>query len=223
MQLTLPIAAWAAWPTPDSRPADVGGIEPMLRRRLGPLARMAIDVAVRCLDRRTGVPMVFASRHGELGRTLGMLRALAEDEVLSPTAFSLSVHNAAAGVLSIARQDLAASTAIAAGTETFAQALIEAGTRLAVAPGVPVLLVYADEPIPAEYAGFVAMAEQAHAIALLLDPAASLRIRMNGEPCPAAEAGVMQSLAFLPVLTGSADRTEWRDGQTRWRWERLGG
>lgn len=219
MQLTLPVAAWAVWKrTADTAP-DIGFVEPMLRRRLGPLARMALDVATRCLGERTGIPMVFASRHGELERTLGLLRELAAAGPLSPTAFSLSVHNAAAGVLSIARQDMAASTAIAAGEASFGQALIEAASRLAASPEKPVLMVYADDPIPAEYARFVAGTESAHAIGLLLEASARKHIEMRITPQPQTTAATeMQSLAFLRIIDGVSEHATWRDTAATWEW-----
>ena len=110
--LTTP-EAWARWARAPQR--IVAGEEPgvkampaMLRRRAGFLGKMALEVAYRCLDGRgagaTTIPTVFCSRHGEVSRALALLSDLARGEALSPTAFSMSVHNATAGLLTIARQ-----------------------------------------------------------------------------------------------------------------------
>jgi hypothetical protein len=49
------------------------------------------------------VPLVFASRHGDVARSMDLLGALVSDQPLSPTGFGLSVHNAIAALYSIAR------------------------------------------------------------------------------------------------------------------------
>jgi len=44
--------------------------------------------------------MVFASRHGEADRTLAILQDLAAGAEVSPTLFSMSVHNSVPGLWS---------------------------------------------------------------------------------------------------------------------------
>ena len=109
-------AQWAAWA---QSPTRIGaGVEPalrampaMLRRRAGFLGKMALEVAYACLDGRTDIPTVFCSRHGEVARAVDLLGELAKGEALSPTAFGLAVHNASAGLFSVARADRANGTA----------------------------------------------------------------------------------------------------------------
>lgn len=241
-QFSLPISAWSAWaPGLDDRQAwcewaigkrqgahdgnpELPFVEPMLRRRLGRLARMAIHAAHHSLGERPSASIVFASRHGDLVKTLGMLEDLAEGEMPSPTAFSLSVNNASMGVFSILRQLHGQSTAIAASSESFGYGLLEAVTRLQSCPSEPVLYVYADDDLPALYAaagnekpwGFFP-----HAIALLLDAEAPVCLSMELEPCSASEndAG-SQTFAFMQVLCGANEAASWRDHQ-HWTWSRL--
>jgi|GEM_PF-1972392 len=89
---------------------------------------------------------VFTSAHGDLAIVDYLCTTLASDPTaLSPTRFHLSVHNAAAGHWSIAADDRAPSTALAAGDDSFALGLLEAAT-MASAERRAVLLVAFDTP-----------------------------------------------------------------------------
>ena len=142
----------------------------MLRRRAGLAAKMALEVAYQCLGNRTGVPSIFSSRHGEAARSADLLLELAGGDPLSPTSFGLSVHNAPAGLFSIARLDHANSAAVAAGKSSVESAVIEACGLLA--EGEPdVLLVVYDCPLPKIYADFQDCVEQPYAWAWLIQSA----------------------------------------------------
>ena len=97
---------------------------------------------------------VFASRHGEMTRTLSIMQSLAASELPSPADFSLSVHNALAGLLSIHAGNRAGHTALAAGPDTFGYALVEAQGLLAEQPGKSVLVCYGDDVLPGAYSSF---------------------------------------------------------------------
>ena len=76
----------------------------MQRRRIERLGRMAIQTACWCQEaEESGVPLVFASRHGDVARSMELLEALAADEPPSPTTFGLSVHNAIAALYNDSR------------------------------------------------------------------------------------------------------------------------
>ena len=119
--------AWSRQPTlPDglATPA-LSEMPAMQRRRLEPLGRMALQVAWRCEPAPPAdLPMVFASRHGDIRRTFGMLEGLARDEPLSPTHFGLSTHNAIAAQYSITRGLTGNYSAVSAGV-----ASVEAANR----------------------------------------------------------------------------------------------
>src|SRR6266702_5429479 len=139
---TIPVARWSSWPAVAAAAPDIGFIEPMVRRRLSTLSRIALKVAHDCAADRPNVRIVFASRHGELRRTTNILRAISAGEPVSPTAFSLSALNAMTGVFGIARGDRSAASAISAVAETLGYAPLEAYAQHATRPGAPVLLVY---------------------------------------------------------------------------------
>ncbi len=97
----------------------------LLRRRVSPLGQHALR-AVWGLPESETARLVFASRHGEFGRTLSILDALVSDEGVSPADFTLSVHHALAGLLSIVRKNRQGHTAVAAGSESFFFGLLDA-------------------------------------------------------------------------------------------------
>ena len=69
----------------------------MLQRRLSPLAKAVFHSADKCTVTGEQIPTVFSSSHGEICKSLEMLKAIQAGDEVSPAAFSLSVHNAIAG------------------------------------------------------------------------------------------------------------------------------
>ncbi|HRE16025.1 MAG TPA: beta-ketoacyl synthase chain length factor [Rhodocyclaceae bacterium] len=217
---SLPVSRWAIWN--DAHAAgekpDLSFVDPMLRRRLSPLARAAFHVAHQCCARSSGTPIIYASRHGELERTLELFNALATNEALSPTTFGLSVLNASAGLYAIAHQDTAAATAVAAGSETFGYGLLEAWSRLQ-STGNAVLYVYADSPVPPPLACQATDPTSILAIGILLEPTADRVIQCSTEPhkFPEKRTGQSQAIAFASLFEG-ARSVEWQSERRRWRW-----
>jgi hypothetical protein len=218
-------AQWARAPFAIAAGAEPGVkmMPPMLRRRAGPLGKMALEVAYQCLDGRGDVPSVFCSRHGEVARAVDLLTDMARGEPLSPTAFGMSVHNATAGLLTIARADRANHIAVAAGAASVEHAVIEACGLLA--DGAPmVLLVAYDFPLPEPLASFDDSHEQPHAWAWLMVPPADDAISLSWNACGAGQADDAASLpGGLEVLrfqVGGAREMERIAERRRWRWSR---
>lgn len=216
--------AWNAWAAGNLQPSREGSpalpfVDTLMRRRLSRLARMALHVAHVCTQTRAAERSVFASRHGELQRTVGMLHHLGRGSELSPTDFSLSVHNAIAGVHSIVRRDRSPSVAVAAGEESFACGLIEAAGQWQLDTARAVLFVYADEPAPEEYRRFVSDKELPHALALLIGSGGDTALKMRR--VPETGQGVspeMQSLVFLRAWVQKEREAVWCGAQHEWRW-----
>ncbi|HZV65043.1 MAG TPA: beta-ketoacyl synthase chain length factor [Telluria sp.] len=220
--------AWAQWSQAPfaidagAEPA-VRAMPPMLRRRAGFLGKMALEVAYQCLDGRSDIPTVFCSRHGEAQRAVELLSDLARGEPLSPTGFGLAVHNASAGLFSIARADRANHIALAAGSSTIEHAVIEACGLLA--DGAPlVMLVAYDCGLPPVFARFEDCREQPHAWAWLMAPAAQQPIRLgwSAHPGPAGQAapalpGGLEVLRFQ--LSGQREMQRVA-GARCWTWTR---
>ncbi len=218
------------WTLSVSRWATVGGegsiapaqVDASLRRRLSSLARLSLVAMQECLGDRAQVRVVYASRHGEMARTTSMLEGLAQGLEPSPTAFSMSVLNATVGVDSISRMNRQPATAVSAGASTLGMALLEAGLQHAAEPSTPVLLIYADEPLPALYEpGRVAEFQDVQApvaVALLLDNEGPRQIRCEVEISRKAHTKQSQVAAFLQFMdTGNTG--VWHDGARQWTWE----
>ncbi|MGR3907267.1 beta-ketoacyl synthase chain length factor [Burkholderia sp. SR8] len=218
---TMPIARWTSIST-----AGVPGVEaldPMVRRRLSRLSRLALQAAYDCAGSKLPVRMVFASRHGELARTTGILADIAAAEPVSPTAFSLSVLNAVTGIFGIARHDRSAATAIAAGHETLGYALLEAFSQYETSPASPVLLVYAHEPADSVY-GDVGDDPDSVGLAILLgadEPAGYLTCEMTtgraGGFHGSDDAAGTQSAAVLRCLA-TRSPASWSGQHASWQW-----
>ncbi|SAK83028.1 hypothetical protein AWB79_05571 [Caballeronia hypogeia] len=216
---TIPVARWSFWPAVASAAPDVGFIEPMTRRRLSTLSRAALKVAHDCAADVPAVRVVFASRHGELGRTTEILHTIDAGGTVSPTSFSLSVLNTMTGVLGIVRGDRTAVSALSAGNETLGYALLEAHAQYATDASSPVLLVYADEPADPAY-GEVEDEVEAGALAILLDASASagrLTCARAERSEAAREPFASQSRAVQHCLDTRA-ASEWRGRHSTWQW-----
>lgn len=185
---------WIAWATRPSLPEgdDVPALAEMpamQRRRLERLGRMALQVAWRCQpEAGTPMPMVFASRHGDISRTHEMLGGLARGEALSPTHFGLSTHNAIAAQYSIARALTGNYLAVSGGPEAAEAAVTEAVSLLADGADEVLVVVY-DGPIPADYAGFHDEPEAFFAWAWRVVPVRPDRPCFSLEPAQAGHAG----------------------------------
>jgi hypothetical protein len=110
---------------------------------------------------------VFVSRHGETPRTFDILRDLAAEQPLSPTQFSLSVHNAVIGLWSILRGETSEMTALAAAGDGLEHGVLEAATLLEEGAAA-VLLIITEESPPAAYAPWIDDVPFPYSLGLLL-------------------------------------------------------
>jgi len=178
-------------------------IPAMQRRRLSPFAKLALHCALNAADEcLTTVPSVFASRHGDLAKTSKLISDVAAEEVLSPTQFGLSVHNAVGGLFSIYTGNKAPLTAVSAGEDTFFTAIIDALCKLSANEYSQVLVVFTETVVPEIYQEYVAQEEVNIACALLLraaeqgEEAYTLTLQANTEN-QQSESQHMQVLDFL--------------------------
>ncbi|WP_028238172.1 beta-ketoacyl synthase chain length factor [Stutzerimonas azotifigens] len=213
---------WAAAPWPlepaDAQPA-VDFLPAMQRRRLSRLARMAFAVAAPLADGRPPMPLVYVSRHGETPRNYALLAELAREEPLSPTQFSLSVHNAFIGLWSILRGDPSEMTALAGEGDGLEHAVLEAAMLLA--EGAPaVLLVVAEDQPPAIYGPWIDDVPCPYAVALLLTPGQDWRLALeppSADAEPSARPHALELVRAL-ALEHPQIRHSWKSRQ--WNWQR---
>lgn len=230
---------WKAWlRDPRALPADAPAapslpeVPAMARRRIDPLGRAALQVAYwaqQDVDAAAlpAMPLVFASRWGELARSISMLQELARGEALSPTAFSHSVHNAIGAQYSIQRGITANVSAVAAGEVSAAAGWAEAQALLA--SGAPaVLLTVFDAPLPQLYAhtGLDARVAPVHAYALRLRAArpgeAGMSLsRQMAVARKTPDLLIPPNLQVLQFLLDPAAELNQFDGVADWAWRHV--
>jgi len=222
---------WQAWSRQSERPAvsdsqpDVNFLPAMQRRRLSPLARMAFSVAWPLADAHGApLPLVFMSRHGETPRTFGLLSDVSAEEALSPTQFSLSVHNAIIGQWSIMRGDKSEMTALAGEGDGLEHAVLEA--QMLLADGAPaVLLVIAEDTPPAAYAQWITDVPFPYAVALLLKPGTDWQLHLqksstlNATSADTATAEWPHALNLVRALSSGRTTLEHRWRNRQWSWQ----
>lgn len=221
------LPAWETWargpyrPTADAVPPNVGFLPPLQRRRLSPLARMAVACAWPLADGRPAMPVVYASHHGETSRSFELLQSLARGEALSPTSFSLSVHNATAGMWSILRKETVESVALSASGDGLESAIAEACLLLDAGHG-DALVVLAEETPPAGYRPWIDDVPFSYALALRISPGNdfTLDLHAGAAAAPDAASGWPHPLNLLRhLLLGTP---EWRHPgrAAHWQWRR---
>lgn len=164
---------WLAWSQKPSAPIGTDKIEAasipsMLKRRCSHLSKMALEVSSQAIQNHTIDYAVFCAQHGEINSTVHLLKEISEKTVLSPTNFSQSVHNTAAGLFSMIHKLQENMTSIAAGNETFLMGMIEAITWLKLNPEKTVLLTMFDEVLPDEYQSLNVQNNYTYAISMVL-------------------------------------------------------
>lgn len=212
-------ADWQRQPTVVPAPALPPANE---RRRAGLVVKGSVAVAdAACqaagLDPAT-LATVFTSSTGDPANCHAMCEALATPErLVSPTRFTNSVHNVAAGYWHIATHSMAASTSLSAFDASFAAGLLEAAAQC-TSMQAPVLLVACDVPYP-EPLHAVRPLPDSFALALVLVPAKQagrrLRVALAGDAAPTtcAHAGLealrreipaARALPLLQALAGAS-------------------
>jgi hypothetical protein len=125
----------------------------MFRRRLSQISKMTIQVVHDLLPVKDDTKMIFLSLRGELSKQYSINRMVIEDNTLMPAAFSLSVFNAPIALTSMALGLKGGYSAIYPGKNSFASGFNTAQAALLQGSNNELVLVYADEAIPPEYAG----------------------------------------------------------------------
>jgi len=179
------VQAYASAPAVLPSPAR---LPPAERRRAGAAVKLALAVADEAVAQAQVDPgtlaTVFTSSSGEGINCHALCETLAlPAPMVSPTRFTNSVHNAAAGCWHIAVASRASSTSLCAFDGSFGAGLIEAATSVCLS-GQPVLLVASDSPYPEPLHATRALPDH-FGVALLLtsepgaEPVAELAIELD--------------------------------------------
>lgn len=217
--------AWLKWAgarrattTKKTKPLAVPG---SLRRYVSPLGQAALRCAWG-LDGASDSRIISASRHGEFSRTLSILDTFVTNEEVAPADFTLSVHHAIAGLLSIAQRNHRGHTTIAAGPDSFGFGFIEAVTCLIDRPQESIVLVYYDEPLPKPYDYFDDEAHEPLAIALCLTAAGGgERFTLSLSPKQAdSELFPVPALDFIAFMLSDTANKIVCGEHLQWHWRR---
>lgn len=215
-------AAWQAWAQhglwPVEPPFPATPLLPMMMaRRLSQGSRLAVQVGLSLLARHPVDYAIFASRHGELTRSMTLLQALADRQALSPTDFSMSVHNTAAGLCSIQGKAAIPMTSLAAGESSLMAGLTEAVGALQ-AGARKVLLVAFEGPVPGFHRPWLGSEAPPHALGLVLE--AGDQWRCEGvRPAVDAARPLPQSLVFWRALLRDERTLTLGDDRQEWTWQ----
>lgn len=154
-------------PDDDNSQPDLPEVPMMMRRRLNRMGRMAARVAydVGGLDEAV---IAYCSRYGDSVLTLSLLDDIVDGELPSPAGFSMAVHNAIAGWLSIVAKNRNAHTAVASGPESLAAGLLEASMLITEQPDRAVMVLYCHEPLAPTYRKFQSPSDRPISLALMV-------------------------------------------------------
>ncbi|QLK62297.1 beta-ketoacyl synthase [Enterobacteriaceae bacterium Kacie_13] len=198
----------------------ISQIPMMSARRMSIGSRLAVNTGLSLLASHTINAAIFTSRHGELERTGRILHALADEQSISPTDFSMSVHNTAAGWLTIISKDPLPVTSLAAGKDSFQQGLLEAQSMLAGGANRVMLIDFEGE-IPPMYDKSVNSEFLPYAVGIILAAGDTLQCSNVSSPIDNDAVTIPQSLQFLRgYLSSSPSFNVDADTRHRWHWVR---
>jgi hypothetical protein len=153
-----------------SQGTSVVNLPASLCRRLNPFSRRVMEVLYESLEfiGQEAIPWVASCRHGDQARTLSLLSDVANKELLLPTDFSFSVHNAIMGMFSIVTNNKSPYTTLSGGNTSFISGLLEA-MAIQIESGNKVGYIYYDAVFSYDHANILEEESSDICVVLLLD------------------------------------------------------
>ncbi len=105
---------------------DLSQVPMLMRRKLSPVGKIALSTMLECYDGSNDMKLCYASRYGELERVLKLIKQKNEENEISPTGFSFSVHNSTIGFFSLLKNIHLSYNSVAAGKDSFAYGFLDA-------------------------------------------------------------------------------------------------
>ena len=106
---------------------DLSAIPMLMRRKLSPIGKIAISTMLDCYGENSDdIKLVYASRYGELERVVKLIKQEHEENEISPTGFSFSVHNSTVGLFSLLKNIHSSYNSITAGENSFSLGFLDA-------------------------------------------------------------------------------------------------
>lgn len=141
----------------------------MTARRLSDGCKLAVDAAMELTLENSIDAVIFSSASGELEHNYKVLKSTVQKTDVSPTDFSMSVHNAAVGNYTILSKRKIPSSSVSAGIDSFVMALTDAYAMIKTG-AKNVLICDYDVTIPEFFKVYLDVAHPTypHALALLI-------------------------------------------------------
>lgn len=191
MSIAFTISDWLGWCGASGQPPllespnlivsdkpDVASIPPMVRRKLNTLGRACVSLILKLAPENSDIPIVYCSQHGDIERTMHVLHEITDGEPVSPMHFSLAVHNAICGVLSIQTGNMASISALSAGQQGLVPVLLEA-LGIIESGEKQVICVICDMTIPEFYQDSNAQPDEPYAVAFMLSSEEGVALELH--------------------------------------------
>lgn len=198
-------------------------LPPLKRRRLSDSARLFFESAWQLTENESNIPVVYASQNSEINRSFALWQSLLKESDVSPTSFSLSVHNALVGQWSEMRQVKNETTAITAQQDNLETALLEAYLLLQEGHS-RVLVVIVETPLAESYnAKPIIRPPFAYALAMVIEAGNSTQLSLYSEQAVdfiAKSANCDNALTW--VKQQARGETQWftsSSAQGYWQWQ----
>lgn len=160
-------------------------LPPLKRRRLSPSARLFFEAAWPLTEQSPPMPVVYASLNSEISRSFALWQTLLQEGDVSPTSFSLSVHNALIGQWSELQKNRQEMTALTSTEDNLEIALLEANLLLNDGHS-QVLVVVAESPLEPCYNATVKRLPFAYALAMVVEKGEQYRLSLHSDSCTAS-------------------------------------
>lgn len=142
---------------------------PMMQsRRMSIATKLASELYLNIAKETSFDYAIFLSAHGEIERSFKILQQILQDKLISPTDFSMSVHNVTSGITGIMNKNNCETTSIAASFDGFITVFYEILSALQQGKK-RILLIANDGEMPEFYQSYGATKNSAYAVALIIE------------------------------------------------------
>ncbi len=223
--LNFSIKQWALWDLSESAEfigqeatysgkPELIGVKPMVKRRMPMLARAIYELT----QGHKQMPIVYASKNGELSRTIKLIRQFGGD--LSPALFSMSVNNAIPGLLSVIGEDNSSYTVIDSMSGVIEMAVYEAVSLLDQHAAIKV--VYFEESSCPELAENLSNPDLGLVFFMVIKPGDTFSLRVTGEAISdyVSHNSNINIKDYLALLNGQTNSIQHSNARNTWYWER---
>ncbi|MDG6896538.1 hypothetical protein A6A19_00640 [Actinobacillus delphinicola] len=196
-------------------------LPPLKRRRLNPTSRLFFQAAWDLVSDNPNVPVVYASLNSEINRSFELWETLLKSGEVSPTSFSLSVHNAMIGQWSEARKVTQEMTAISAQKDSFELALLEAYLLLSEGHS-QVLVAVCESFLENRFPVAIKRLPFDYALCLLIEAGDKFKLTRHTSPILPADQTQLDN-AILWVNKMAKGCMDWRSEASNggcWEWQR---